>query len=204
MFADPTVALMTMLILFFIGMMCMFFIVMRTIGTHKTEMRESFRKQQQVLADIEGQLMDMSFSLRSASELKEAAKPAPLPPKNPLPFLDEGDSILSLLDAPLTPMEAANPPPLPEPSLPNFEDRLFTRPPVAGRTILDDFDLPISQSGRGASYATGRNGAVPGAAPGRIGTKPSTAPGTAPGRIGVTPAAAPGTSPVGSKRDFSL
>lgn len=187
MFADPTVALMTMLILFFIGMMCMFFFVMRTIGTHKAEMRESFRKQQQVLADIEGQLMDMNFSLRSANEVKEAAKSVPLAPKNPLPFLDEGDSILSLLDAPLSPVEAATPPPLPEPSLPNFEDRLFTRPPVSGRTILDDYDLSINQGGRGAAHATGRSPVAPSVPTGRVGASGGVTPG------GVTPGASLGS-----------
>lgn len=156
MFADPTVAFMSMLMLFFVGMMCVFFFLMRAISAHRLEMRESFRKQQQMLTDLEGQIMELSFGVRSMKEAPPPAeRPTPVPTvvKSPLSFLDADDNILSLLDEPLR--APVTPAPLPEPTLPNFEDRLFSQPPAPGRTILDDYGFNEPQASAAASAQQG-------------------------------------------------
>ncbi len=64
MFQDPLTTVMAMLLLCFIGILVMFLFFIRSLSSQAGEMREAFRKQQLSLADIERQLMDMSFGLR--------------------------------------------------------------------------------------------------------------------------------------------
>ena len=72
MFSDPLVALMVMLLLCFIGMLVMFLFVIRSLSTQNLLLREGFRRHENILADLEKQFLDMSFSLRQGT-----GKPAP-------------------------------------------------------------------------------------------------------------------------------
>ncbi len=64
MFSEPLVALMVMLLLCFIGMLVMFLYVLRSLSSMSLAFREGLRRQENVMADLERQLMDMSFTLR--------------------------------------------------------------------------------------------------------------------------------------------
>lgn len=64
MFQDPLTTVMAMLLLCFMGILVMFLFFIRSLSAQAAEMREAFRKQQLSLADIERQLMDMSFTQR--------------------------------------------------------------------------------------------------------------------------------------------
>ena len=65
MFQDPFTSVMAMLLLCFMGILVMFLFCIRLISLRATETHEFFRKQQVSLADIERQLMDMHFALRT-------------------------------------------------------------------------------------------------------------------------------------------
>lgn len=99
MFSDPLLAAMTMLLLFFVGVLVMFLFVIRSMSSFGEEMRESFRKQQMFLADLERQFMEMSFTLRrmqgedSSSETVGKEEPADIP------LLRRDDELLSMLEA---------------------------------------------------------------------------------------------------------
>lgn len=67
---------MTMLLLCFVGILVMFLFFIRTLSSRAAETREFFRKQQLTLADIERQLMDMSFTLRKIQGGEGDAGPA--------------------------------------------------------------------------------------------------------------------------------
>ncbi|MDR2489173.1 MAG: hypothetical protein LBD42_06765 [Desulfovibrio sp.] len=99
MFQDPLVAVMTMLFFCFTGILVIFLFFVRSFSSHTEEIREVLRKQQLSLADIERQLMDMSFVLRktpvgdmaptspnAASRLSERAEA----------FRNSGDSLASM------------------------------------------------------------------------------------------------------------
>jgi hypothetical protein len=64
MFTDPLATTMAMQMLFFVGMVVVFFFLSRAISAQGEETREALRKQQMYLADLERQLMEMSFLLR--------------------------------------------------------------------------------------------------------------------------------------------
>lgn len=67
MFSDPATAVMAMLMLCFGGMIIMFVFLIRAHAASGDELREALRKQQMLLADVERQLMEMSFVLRRLS-----------------------------------------------------------------------------------------------------------------------------------------
>jgi len=130
MFSDPLVAAMTMLMLFFIGMVIMFLSLARTIASLQEEFRESMRKQQMYLSDVEQQLMQISFTLRTLQEGVDVVKT--LPGKKPLgenPILRQDDPLLSMLEATARKNVAAS----------SFEDQLLP-PPSKGRSAVEDYD----------------------------------------------------------------
>lgn len=71
MFSDPVTAVMAMIMLCFGGMIVMFVFIIRSGAAHSDELREAFRKQQMVLADLERQVMEMNFALRRLSGADE-------------------------------------------------------------------------------------------------------------------------------------
>lgn len=102
MFSDPMVAVMAMLILCFAGMLVMFIFTMRSLSSHAEEMRESFRKQQMFLADIEKQFMDLSFALRRVQEggASPDSSARPVAGKaSGLPIMREDDGLMNMLEA---------------------------------------------------------------------------------------------------------
>lgn len=100
MFSDPNVAVMAMIMLCFAGMIIMFIFVIRVFSSQGAEMREAFRKQQMYLSDLERQVQEISFALRSAVEgegsLKSVSSLAS-PPAETLPRSDQ--ELMSMLDA---------------------------------------------------------------------------------------------------------
>ena len=67
MFQDPSTAVITMLFLYFAGMLVMFVFIIRSLAAQGEERRESFRKQQLMLGDLERHLIDMKVMLRRLS-----------------------------------------------------------------------------------------------------------------------------------------
>ena len=67
MFQDHSTAVITMLFLYFAGMLVMFVFIIRSLASQGEERRESFRKQQLMLGDLERHLIDMKVMLRRLS-----------------------------------------------------------------------------------------------------------------------------------------
>ena len=67
MFQDPSTAVITMLFLYFAGMLVMFVFIIRSLAAQGEERRESFRRQQLMLGDLERHLIDMKVMLRRLS-----------------------------------------------------------------------------------------------------------------------------------------
>lgn len=76
MFSDPATAVMAMIMLCFGGMIVMFVFIIRASAAHSDELREAFRKQQMVLADLERQVMEMSFALRRLTGADDGQPPS--------------------------------------------------------------------------------------------------------------------------------
>lgn len=72
MFSDPNTAIMAMIMLCFAGMIVMFIFIIRSHVSHSEELREALRKQQLVMADLERQVMEMSFAIRRLSGLEDS------------------------------------------------------------------------------------------------------------------------------------
>ncbi len=127
MFQDPLTTVMAMLLLCFMGILVMFLFFVRSLSSQAAEMRESFRKQQLSLADIERQLMDLSFALRKLqggdATPSEAAGTA-----GNLTSMRQED-LMSLLETASQRKGA----PL------RFDDHLLP-PPVTSRPIAEEYD----------------------------------------------------------------
>ncbi|MDR2668843.1 MAG: hypothetical protein LBC14_02675 [Desulfovibrio sp.] len=102
MFTDPLATAIAVQMLFFVGLVVVFFFLARAISAQGEETRDALRKQQMYLADLERQLMDMSFLLRrrqggedanpaaEPGRARDALSPAgqkddllPMPPRKP-------------------------------------------------------------------------------------------------------------------------
>ncbi len=94
MFSDPLVALMLMVMLCFIGMLVMFLFVIRATTNHSQGLRESERRTSLALAEIERQLLDLSFALRQrgASDKSNSASSS-----NSIPGLESDADLGTLL-----------------------------------------------------------------------------------------------------------
>lgn len=150
MFSDPMVAVMTMLLLFFAGMVLMFVFFTRSLASLREELRESLRKQQMFLTDVEQQFMQISFSLRTLHEGGSAGKttqassssvssPASLRTPGDIPLLRQEDPLLSMLEATARKNAAA----------PGFDDQLLPPSPkskpqmsnqAANARLANDYD----------------------------------------------------------------
>lgn len=129
MFADPIVAVMAMLILCFSGMIIMFVFVVRSLSRQNEEMRESFRKQQMFLTDLERQFMDMSFLLRRMQESEQAGA-GKEPPSSEQPLLRQDDDLLAMLEAAAKKKQD---------STLGFDDHLLP-PPSVQRPLAEEYD----------------------------------------------------------------
>lgn len=106
MFSDPLTAAMTMQILCFFGMVVIFIFVMRSLSSLTEELRESFRKQQMFLSDMERQLMDLNFAVRRLQGEDADSQPVAQAARS--------DDLLSLLEnaarnASSLPLDGSNP-----------------------------------------------------------------------------------------------
>ena len=84
MFQDTSTAVITMLFLYFAGMLVMFVFIIRSLASQGEERRASFRKQQLMLGDLERHLIDMKVMLRrlspgSADDMEEGLANTLLP-----------------------------------------------------------------------------------------------------------------------------
>ncbi|MDR2800005.1 MAG: hypothetical protein LBB52_01915 [Desulfovibrio sp.] len=170
MFADSFVATMAVQVLFFIGLLVMFFSLSRSISAQREEMREALRKQQLYLADIERQMMEINFVLRrlqgvEAEPVKAAGQGDVIPGLKSrdelLSILEKasgmGDAETSMGDLRLPPPAVSRPlaeeyDPSHDPNL--FDDSLLPQPPGrlgGGREETDADRLrlpPLRRSGR--------------------------------------------------------
>jgi hypothetical protein len=138
MFQDPLTAVMAMLLLCFMGILVMFLFVVRWLSSRNDELRETFRKQQLSLADIERQLMDMSFALRKlqSGDSDAAASNAAMngsddtgePRSSDLTSMTQAD-LMSLLENAGRQKGATL----------RFDDQLLP-PPVSAHTATEDYD----------------------------------------------------------------
>ena len=130
MFSDPLLAIMTMLMLFFIGTMVLFFSLARTIASLREEFFESMRKQHMYLSDMEQHLMQIRFALNRLQDSADAGK-ASLgnKPLGENASLRQEDSLLSMLEATARKNTAA----------PGFEDQLLP-PSSKGRPVAEKYD----------------------------------------------------------------
>ncbi len=67
MFSDSLMAMMFMQVLCFVGTLVMFLFIIRSLASQTAAIRDAQRKQQDALADVERQMMDMAFHLRRMS-----------------------------------------------------------------------------------------------------------------------------------------
>ena len=166
MFQDPLTAVMAMLLLCFMGILVMFLFLIRSLASQAAEMREAFRKQQMSLADIERQLMDLSFALRKRQGGETGAEPGQAE--------QGGDSLTSMGQADLMSLlKAAS---QQKGGTLRFDDQLVP-PTPASRPIAEEYDpstdphlfedslLPEadytsyrSRAGRAGTGAVGRRG----------------------------------------------
>ncbi|MDR3175684.1 MAG: hypothetical protein LBU06_04040 [Desulfovibrio sp.] len=98
MFADSFVATMTVQVLFFVGLVVMFFSLSRSISAQREEMREAVRKQQLYLADIERQMMEINFVLRRLQGGEAEPVKAAGQGETGIPGLKSRDELLSILE----------------------------------------------------------------------------------------------------------
>lgn len=129
MFSDPFVAVMAMLILCFFGILVMFVFVIRSLSSQAEEMRESFRKQQMFLADLESQFMEMSFTLRRLQEGAAPQEGNAGPGGGELPILRQDDELLSMLEAAAKKTQPG----------PGYDDHLLP-PPAVARPLAEEYD----------------------------------------------------------------
>lgn len=130
MFSDPMVAVMTMLLLFFIGMVLMFLFMVRILSSHKEDFRESLRKQQILLADMERQLREIGFSLRGPQEGGDAVKNAAgMRSSADSHLLSQDENLLSRLEAVRKKKSAE----------PGFDDLLLP-PKQKNRSFSEEYD----------------------------------------------------------------
>ena len=137
MFQDPLTTVMAMLLLCFMGILVMFLFFIRSLSSQAAEMRESFRKQQLSLADIERQLMDMSFTLRKLQGGEGEAAPADAASSGLTSQAVQGGGLTSLRQEDLMSLlENASQrkgAPL------RFDDQLLP-PPSVSRPIAEEYD----------------------------------------------------------------
>ncbi|MDR2605642.1 MAG: hypothetical protein LBC55_09915 [Desulfovibrio sp.] len=126
MFTDPLATTMAMQMLFFVGLVVVFFFLARAVSAQGEETREALRKQQMYLADLERQLMDMSFLLRRGQGGEEA-----------VPAAEPGRARDALSPA----GQKGGLPPLPprKPGAAASDDLLLPPPPMK-RAPTDDYD----------------------------------------------------------------
>jgi hypothetical protein len=134
MFQDPLVAVMTMLLLCFTGILAIFLFSIRSFSSHTEELHEALRKQQLSLADIERQLMDLSFALRkSPAGGADAASADPAGAArggaDGLTSMRQED-LMSLLESASQQKKSASP---------RFDDQLLP-PPAGARPAAHDYD----------------------------------------------------------------
>jgi len=132
MFSDPLIAVMTMLILFFAGMVLMFLHLLRVLGVQREEFREGMRKQQMFLSDVEQQLQQLGFSLRTGQESGDSSRvPGAAPPRpgGDIPLLRQDDPLLSMLEGSARKHAAPT----------AFDDHLLPPPPVS-RPVAEAYD----------------------------------------------------------------
>lgn len=127
MFQDPLTTVMAMLLLCFMGILVMFLFFVRSLSSQAAETRESFRKQQLSLADIERQLMDLNFALRKLQG-GDAASSEVAGTAGNLSSLRQED-LMALLETASQRKGA----PL------RFDDQLLP-PPVTSRPIAEEYD----------------------------------------------------------------
>lgn len=76
MFDDPSVSVLAMIFLCFIGMVIMFICIVRAQAAQLAYLKETQQQQLAMLADVEKHIMDLSFSLRTY-QASEASSPTP-------------------------------------------------------------------------------------------------------------------------------
>jgi hypothetical protein len=129
MFSDPLVAVMAVLMLFFVGMVVMILFLARSIAALREDFHDSMRKQHMYLSDVEQQLMQISFALRTLQEGGDAAKASPVQkPLGDTPLLRQEDPLLSMLEATARKKAAS----------PGFEDQLLP-PSSKGRPLMEEY-----------------------------------------------------------------
>ncbi len=64
MFENSLISLMLMLLLCFAGMLVMFLFIIKSLSTQIAVLREGFRRQEAAFADMERQVMEITFALR--------------------------------------------------------------------------------------------------------------------------------------------
>lgn len=131
MFSDPLVAVMTMLLLFFAGVLLVFLFLTRAVSSLKEDFRDAMRKQQMFLSDVEQQLVQLQFGLRALQEDGGAAAAAGgQKPLEDVSFLRQEDPLLSMLEAGARRGAAS----------PGIEDDQLLPPPQKARPIAEDYD----------------------------------------------------------------
>ncbi|MDR1685546.1 MAG: hypothetical protein LBR82_03735 [Desulfovibrio sp.] len=126
MFTDPLATTMAIQMLFFVGLVVVFFFLSRAISSQGEETREALRKQQMYLADLERQLMDMSFLLRRRQGGEDTGSHAE--PGRTRDALSPAGQKGGLPHTPLgTPGSRAS-------------DDLLLPPPLPARTSTDNYD----------------------------------------------------------------
>ena len=136
MFQDPLTTVMAMLLLCFMGILVMFLFFIRSLSSQAEEMREAFRKQQLSLADIERQLMDMSFALRkSRGDAGETVEPGLS--SNSAKAETGGDALTSMRQEDLMSLLEAASQKKGDPL--RFDDHLLP-PSVGSRPIVEEYD----------------------------------------------------------------
>ena len=135
MFQDPFITLMTMLLLCFMGILMMFLFFIRSLASQEKEIHEAFRKQQLHLADIERQLMDVTFALRKLSEKDDGASAGESPRVKT--SQTDNENLTSLHQEDLMAMlEVAG---RKKSGMPEFDDHLLP-PPLASRPLVEEYD----------------------------------------------------------------
>jgi hypothetical protein len=126
MFTDPLATTMAMQILFFVGLVVVFFFLARAISAQGEETREALRKQQMYLADLERRLMDMSFLLRvrqGGDDVHPATEPGRT--RDALSPAGKKDGLL-----PMSPGKSGS----------GASDDLLLPPPLPTRASTDNYD----------------------------------------------------------------
>ncbi|MDR2123872.1 MAG: hypothetical protein LBP38_02680 [Desulfovibrio sp.] len=126
MFTDPLATTMAMQMLFFVGLVVVFFFLARAISAQGEETREALRKQQMYLDDLERRLMDMSFLLRrlpGGEDVNPAAEPART--RNALSPAGRKENL-----PPMPPGKAGG----------RASDDLLLPPPLSARAAADSYD----------------------------------------------------------------